>query len=378
MKIVYCIHSVYNPGGMERVLLNKVQWLVDHGHRVEVVTTDQKGRPAFYPFPESVKFTDLGINYSDDNGLSTVGKVRGFMRRRRLHKRRLTDYLMAARPDLTVTLYPCESSFIPSIADGSRKVLEFHYSKNFRLQYGRKGLMGLLDKWRTRADERLMKRFDRFVVLTHQDAEAWRGIAAPAVIPNAALKLPDASSDGAAKRIIAVGRLDFQKGFDRLIEAWKLVKGAAVADGWRLDIFGQGEWREMLNGMIASAGLSDSARVNAPTSNIAAEYATSSVLAMTSNYEGFPMVMIEAMAAGLPVVTFDYKCGPRDIIDDGVNGMIVENDNIEAFAKALLRIMADDDMRRAMATNARKVVDTYSQERVMQMWTDLFNETLRQ
>ena len=359
---------------MERVLLNKVQWIKKNTDwEVAVVTTDQQGRKPFYEFPKGVRITDLGINYSHDNSLSPLKKISSYLRKRRLHQKRLTDLLMQERPDITVSLFPSESGFIPDIKDGSRKVLEFHYSKNFRLQYARKGVLGAADRWRTRADERLMRKFDRFVVLTHEDAEDWAGFDNLSVIPNAAMRLSDRWSDCSAKRVIAVGRLDYQKGFDRLIDAWSLVmrKHPELRD-WRLDIFGQGEWREMLERKIADAGLGANAAVNAPTSNIAGEYCGSSLLVMSSNYEGFPMVMIEGMGAGLPVVSFDFKCGPRDIIEDGVNGLLVGNGDVEGLAEAMAKVMADDDMRRRMGLEARKVTERFSEEAVMKMWMDLF------
>lgn len=130
MKLVYCIHSIYNPGGMERVLWNKVVYWTRHTDwEVVIVTTDQHDRPPFYPFPEQVRRIDLGINYSEDNTKSPLGKIAGYLRRRRLHKRRLTELLMRERADVVVSLYPSESSFIPDIRDGSRKVLELHYCK---------------------------------------------------------------------------------------------------------------------------------------------------------------------------------------------------------------------------------------------------------
>lgn len=376
MKIVYCHCSLYNPGGMERVLLNKVAWLSAAGHDVSVVTTDQQGRQPFYRFPDGVRLTDLGVNYSLDNDKPLRERIPSYLRKRRLHRRRLTELLMAERPDITVSLYPSESSFIPDIADGSRKVLELHFNRFFRLQYGRGGLTGLIDRRRSRRDVSIARRFDSFVVLTDEDKNYWGRMPNITVIPNAALPMP-LQSDCSARRVIAVGRLDFQKGFDRLIDAWELVKADPASEGWRLDIFGQGEWRDMLQARIAEKGLDDSAAVNAPTGDIAAEYAGSSILAMTSNYEGFPMVMIEAMSAGLPVVTFDYKCGPRDIITDCTDGVIVPNGDIRGFADALLRLMADGALRRRMGRAATAVTDRYSEESVMQQWTALF-ESLTQ
>ncbi len=373
MKIIYCIRATYNPGGMERVLLNKVSYLVRKLHwDVSIVTTDQKGRPSFYPFPKEVRMVDLAINYSDDNEKNVFFKIAGYLRKRRKHKNALTALLQQEHPDVVVSLYPSESSFIPDIADGSKKVLELHYCKFFRLQYNRKGLLGLIDRRRTRQDEKIARRFDRFVVLTNEDKGYWGNLPNITVIPNAAMRLNVGVSDQSEKRIIAVGRLDYQKGFDRLIRAWAIVQQNDRLKDWRLDIFGQGEWRGMLCRMIKDLNLERTATIHRPTSNIGDEYVRSSLMVMSSHYEGFPMVMIEAMACGVPVVSFDYQCGPRDIIDDGVNGRLVENDNIEALANAMSDLMTDEHFRKSMAQQARKVVDTYSEETIMKQWIDLF------
>ena len=375
MNIIYLTHSTYNPGGMERVLLNKVAWLVREKHwQVSVVTTDQKERAPFYPFPKEVKMIDLGINYSDDNCLGTLRKVKGYLRRRRIHRRRLTELLMREKADIVVSLFPSESSFLPDINDGSRKVLELHFCKFFRLQYGRHGLMGLIDRWRTKMDERLVRRFDRFVVLSSEDAGYWGALPNIQVIPNAARHLDAGYSDGTCKRVIAVGRLDYQKGFDRLLEAWDIVQKDGKHQDWHLDIYGQGEWKEMLQQMIDSRGLSETATLHEPTTQIGDEYVRSGMLVMSSHYEGFPMVMIEAMACGLPVVSFDFKCGPRDIIDDNVNGILVHEGDISGLARAMVNLMDNDSLRHRLASNARRITEIYSEENVMGRWVSLFEE----
>lgn len=373
MKIIYCTHSTYNPGGMERVLLNKVTYLSQlPGWGIAVVTTDQHQRPPFYPFPEKVCMTDLGINYSEDNGKGAWKKITGYLRKRKEHKRKLTALLLKEKPNIVVSLYPSESSFIPDIKDGSKKVLELHYCKFFRLQYGRKGLLGWIDKLRTRQDEQIVRRFDKFVVLTNEDRGYWGNLPNIEVIPNAAMHVSDAYSDVMNKRVIAVGRLDYQKGFDRLIQAWQLVQHTGKFTDWKLDIFGQGEWKEMLQQMIDKAGLQNTVCLNRPTKQIGEEYVKSDMLVMSSNYEGFPMVMIEAMACGLPVVSFDYKCGPKDIIQTGINGLLVPNGDIQALADAMMKVMEDEAYRKMLSLNARKVVDTYSEQAVMSQWIRLF------
>lgn len=374
MKIIYCTHSTYNPGGMERVLYNKVKYFSEQMHwDVTVVTTDQHNRLPFYPFPESVRMIDLGINYSEDNVKRTFGKIYGYLKKRKKHRRLLEKLLMQEKADIVVSLYPSESSFIPDIKDGSRKVLEIHYCKFFRLQYGRKGLLGAIDKWRTWQDERIVRRFDKFVVLTNEDRGYWGNLPNIEVIPNAAMFVADRYSDVSVKRVIAVGRLDYQKGFDRLIQAWEIVNKSGKYNDWRLDIFGQGEWKEMLQGMIDERGLNSSAFINKPTKSIGSEYSESAMLVMSSNYEGFPMVMIEAMACGLPVVAFDFKCGPKDIIRNEENGLIIHNGDIKALADGIMKLMEDTENRKRMSLNARKIVDTYSEKAVMEKWIGLFN-----
>ena len=373
MKIIYCTHSTYNPGGMERVLLNKVTYLSALPEwEVSVVTTDQHQRPSFYPFPEKVRMTDLEINYSDDNDKGIWKKITSYLCKRKEHKRKLTALLLKEKPDIVVSLYPSESSFIPDIKDGSKKVLELHFNKFFRIQYGRKGIIGLIDRWRTRQDERIVRRFDKFVVLTNEDKGYWGGLPNIEVIPNAAIHVSKNYSEVKNKRVIAVGRLDYQKGFDRLIQAWKLVQHTGRFSDWKLDIFGQGEWREMLQQMIDKQGLQNTVKINPPTNAILNEYVHSSLLVMSSNYEGFGMVLVEAMSCGVPVVSFDCKCGPKDIIQPGINGLLVPNGHIQALADAMMKVMEDEAYRKMLSLNARKVVDTYSEQAVMSQWIRLF------
>ncbi len=379
MKIVYCIHSLYNPGGMERVLLNKVRYLVEQkGWEIVIVTTDQHNRPTFYPLPDGVRMVDLGVNYSDDNARSPLGKIAGYLMRRCRHRRRLSALLNAERPDITVSLFPCESSFIPSLKDGSKKVLEIHYSKFFRLQYGRHGLLRLIDRIRTRIDERLARRFNRFVVLTQEDRGYWPRMANIEVIPNAALFRPASTADLTAKHVVAVGRLDHQKGFDRMLNVWaELMHTHPDLSDWTLDIYGQGEWHDLLLQQAERLGIASSVKLHAPVKDIEKVYTSSAFLLMTSRYEGFPMVMIEAMACGLPVVSYNFKTGPRDIIRPGENGYFVKDGDSAALVTAMANVMNDLPMRRRLGTNALLVRNTFSEERVMDMWIRLFEDLVK-
>lgn len=376
MKLIYCHADVYNPGGMERVLLNKLRGWVERGYDTMVVTTDQHGRPPFYEFPPEVRMVDLGINYKDDNNKKPIAKTLGYLRRRRKHRKALTELLMRERPDIVVSLYPSESSFIPDIHDGSLKMLELHFNKQFRLQYNRKGLLGLADRIRTKQDEKLVRKFDNFIVLTRQDAEMWGNLPNLSVMPNAVVTMPHKEHQPGNHRVIAVGRLDYQKGFDRLLDAWALIP-VELRKFWRLDIFGQGEWEEKLKRQIVSLGISESAAVNKPTDKIFDEYAASDFLVMTSHYEGFPMVMIEAMACGVPTVCFDFLCGPRDIIANGINGIIVPEGDLQALATAMQQLMEHPEQLAHLSEQAKRISEEFSQEVIMERWDLFMNDQIR-
>ena len=374
MKLIYCMADVYNPGGMERVLLNKLRWWVRRGDcDLMLVTTDQNGRPPFYAFPPEVRMVDLGINYKADKDRNPVAKTLSYLKKRKLHRRKLTELLMREKADIVISLYPSESSFIPSIRDGSKKVLELHFNKYFRLQYNRSGLLGLADRLRTRQDERIVRRFDKFVVLTHEDAENWGALPNLQVIPNAALEIPEVQHTMDNHRVIAVGRLDYQKGFDRLLEAWSMLP-VTLRKSWHLDIFGQGEWEQMLKDQCVALGISDSAYIHPPTNRVFQEYAASDFLVMSSHYEGFPMVMIEAMACGVPAVCFDFLCGPRDIIRPEENGLMVKEGDIAALAAAMQRVMEDPALLARMSAGAKKIAQTYSEAAVMAQWEACFQQ----
>ena len=368
--------SVFKPGGMERVLFNKARWLAGHGeNEILIVTTDQQGNPPYFPLPEGVRIIDLGVNYSLDNERSSITKITRYFLKRRKHWIALSKLLIKEQADIVISLFPSESSFIPKIKDGSKKVLELHLNRYFRLQYGRSGLLGLADRFRSWQDVRIAKKFDKFVVLTREDAGYWGQLPNMVVIPNAAPDVPEISYDPSCRRVIAVGRLDYQKGFDRLLDAWALIPGN-LREEWQLDIFGQGEWKDMLEERIISLGISSSAKINLPTKDIFKEYTSSSFIVMSSHYEGQPMVLIEAMSCGLPGVCFDFKCGPKDIIIDGENGLLVPEGDVPALAKAMEMLMRNESDRIRLSKQAFNIRFDYSEENVMEQWERLFKELL--
>ncbi|HIU89317.1 MAG TPA: glycosyltransferase family 4 protein [Candidatus Caccomonas pullistercoris] len=371
MKLVYCISATHNSGGMERVLATKANYLVARGYDITVVTTDQRGLSPFFPLDARIRCVDLGVNYETNNGKSFLNKLVHFPFKQWRHRRRLSRVLREIRPDVTVSMFCNDATFLPSIKDGSRKVLEIHFSRFKRLQYDRKGLWRLADVWRNRNEADVVARFDRFVVLTHEDSRYWGNQPHIAVIPNAQTFTSDAPAPLEAKTVVAVGRLTYQKGFDLLLQAWAEVYRRV--SGWQLAIVGDGELRSALSAQAESLGLAGCVTFVPATKDVVAVYRDASVLAMSSRYEGFGMVLLEAQTVGLPVVSFACKCGPSEIVNDGVDGYLVAPGDVDAMADRLVRLMQDGALRRRMGARAFANAARFSTDAVMKQWMALFD-----
>lgn len=375
MRIIYNIAGTFNSGGMERVLANKANYLVKMGYEVIIVTTDQNNRNSFFALDENIKMYDLGINYGENNGKSIYNKLLNYPIKQYKHKKRLTVLLKELEPDLVISMFCNDASFISKIKDGSKKILEIHFSRFKRLQYGRKGLWRLADKWRYLTDAKVVERFDQFVVLTEEDKGYWGKLSNIKVIPNARTFTVSHPSTLEHKKVIAVGRLNHQKGFDRLIKAWEIVN-REISD-WTLEIVGEGELQEELQNLIDELGLSDKIILGKTDTDMMSVYKKASILAMSSYYEGLPMVLLEAQATGLPIVSFACKCGPKDVIKDGVNGFLVPEGDIEGLAQKLIVLIKDETLRKQMGEKAYFDSEKYEENTIMGQWITLFNSLVK-
>ena len=374
MKIVYCIHFTHVAGGMQRVMTQKANYLADvAGHEVVIITTDQKQQPPFFSLSPRIRQYDLNINYSDNRG-NYLKKYFALLSKKRKHKAALKKLLFELKADIVISMFDKEASFLCDIKDGSRKMLEFHFSKNFR-RYTSQGMVWRILSWfLNRQDERTVRKFARFVVLTHEDREDWGNRANMMVIPNPCIIKTDETADWNVRRVIAVGRHNVQKGFDRLVDSWKMVH--RFYPDWTLEIFGEGDLKVLLQHKIDTLGLGNTIFLKSVTTHITNEYLNSSVFVLPSKYEGLPLVLMEALECGLPAVAFTCKCGPRDLIEDGKNGLLVENGDIDGFAKALMKLMADPDLRKKIGLEAKRRMAAYTEENIMKRWEGLFRELM--
>lgn len=377
MIIVYLIAGTYRAAGMERVLADKANWLAAHGHKVHILTTDQRGLPSAFEMDPSIKCQDLGINYEENNEGSFLSKVLKYPGKQLRHRCRLSKALKEIRADIVVSMFCNDVGFLPKIKDGSRKVLEVHFSRFKRLQYGRKGLWAVADKWRSRTDLKHVRAYDRFVVLTEEDKGYWGDLPNIVVIPNSVSLKADGPAHLTGKTVIAVGRYSYQKAFDRLIDAWKIVQDSlGPGSGWRLCLVGDGETRSALEAQITRLGLQDSTILGKVEKDMASVYHNASILALSSRYEGLPMVLLEAQSFGVPCVSFDCKCGPKDVIHNGENGLLVPEGDVPALAEALLKLIRNPEELKKMGGAAYIDATRWQPELIMQQWINLFESVL--
>lgn len=374
MKIVYCIHSLCNSGGMERIITEKANALSELGHHVSVITADQMNRPVFFTLHPSVSFYDLEINYSENKGL--LKKICHNHHKLKQHKEKLSKLLYELHPDITISTMGNEFLFLYKIKDGSKKLLEIHFGKGYRLMRNRKWLWKLIDLYRDKQETLLVSRYDKFVVLTQEDKLRWNKVDNIVVIPNFLTSYPSCRAYLENKVCLAVGRLSHQKGFDMLIKSWKLVY--EQFPDWKLNIYGGGELYNSLNALIDSLGLREVVNIYPPTTQIENAYIESSMMLVTSRYEGLPLVILEAYSFGIPVVSFACQCGPRDLIRDGVDGFLVEDYDIETFAYKTMRLMENMSQRKKMGHAAYESSLDYSKEKIMSRWIGLFESMLEQ
>ena len=212
MKIVFNIAHLATRGGKERVLVNKANYMArEWGAEVVVVTTEQKGRPVVYELDRRVRLVDLEAPYEDFRRSGVIANRLAQSACRRKHRRELTALLERERPDITVAMFGREVTWLPGVKDGSKKVLEYHFYKEvLKRDARRQPLLWLKYWWKMRA----VRRYDRFVVLTEEDRRLWGNLKNIAVMPNALTFSPEQQASLTAKRVLAVGRLTEQKGFD--------------------------------------------------------------------------------------------------------------------------------------------------------------------
>ena len=388
MKIAYCLFGTYSAGGLERVTAVKANWLAEHGYEVYLVTSGHAGRPSYYPLHPSVKHIDLGLCYEVPGAISRFEAYRRNLPKYRKHKELLEQLFAEIRPDIAVAAGWHEGTFLYQLKDGSKKIIEHHIWRNANfalyslylkqmshvtlLRRVKSGLLVLWNRWLTYKQGRYDQKFDRLVVLTEEDKTYCTHCPTTSVIPNPITAPSSEVSPLSDKVILAVGRLDNQKNFPGLIDIWALI--AKDYPDWKLRIVGEGYTDTRILQKVKEYGLEDQFELCPFTNNVQEHYLSSSIFTMTSAFEGFGLVLVEAESMGLPLVSYACPCGPRDIIRDGQDGFLVERGDMKTFAARLRQLIEDEELRRRMGQAAKVNSQRFSLDNVMKQWEALFAE----
>ena len=373
-KILYIYGGLYSPNGMSTIVSQKINYLAENtDNDMYIVLTEHPEKPQIYQLSNKIHRKDLVVNFDDLDAMPFLKKIVCYFVKQRKSRKLITQYLMELRPDITISMTRREINFLSKIKDGSKKVAEIHFARTFYRKFDKKYLPRFVNKliskmWMNSLIKNL-KKLDKFVVLTEEDSKNWPELHNVIVIPNFVSSIPIKKSKCVNKRAIAVGRYSYQKGFDMLIDAWKIV--SSYYPDWQLDIYGAGNnivYQDMANNM----GLS-SVHCNTAVSNLFDYYSDCSIFILSSRYEGLALVILEAMRAGLPVVAFSCPCGPRDIIKNGENGLLVENGNVQLLAEKICYLIENENERIRMGSKAVDCVAQYNKDAVMGEWIKLFN-----
>ena len=365
MKILYITNGIAGSGGLERVLSIKASYLADKlDYEVHIITLNEQNLLVFFEFSSKIIYHNIVIEgsfinyvYRYTNGINNI--------------------VNTINPDIiSVCDDGLKAFFLPLIIKKKRPIIyERHVSRNiflgtdqigFFLNIRIKLLFGLMNV--------LGANFNKFIVLTNDNLLEWN-LKNLEVIPNPLTFYPDKVSSLQNKSVIAVGKHCYQKSYDRLLASWQIVQESHP--DWTLNIYGKIDENFGLSELAKNLKIENSVNFYPPEKNIQQKYLESSIFVLSSRFEGFGMVIIEAMACGLPTISFDCPCGPKDIIADNIDGFLIENGDIQKFGEKLIILIENDNKRYEFGAHARQNVKRFLPEKIMKKWETLFKELVQ-
>jgi GalNAc-alpha-(1->4)-GalNAc-alpha-(1->3)-diNAcBac-PP-undecaprenol alpha-1,4-N-acetyl-D-galactosaminyltransferase len=356
MKVTLVIYGL-GGGGAERVMSILANYWVSNGWDVTLIMLVDSTQPSFYPLDDRIEVKPLGLANEATSPLAAIGSA--WQRVSRLRKEIIAD-----RPDVVISfmnavnvynILACWNLGIPTI------VSEHTYPGGTDATK----IWQVLMKWSYRYAD-LVTVLTQNALPFYPADRGYRTIVmpnpitppAPAIVTGQLLPTPS---------LISMGRLDPRKGFDLLLRAFHQIH--TKYPDWQLTILGEGMIRSELEQLRSELQLVDRVHLPGAVKNVQDYLQQADLFVMSSRIEGFPMALCEAMACGLPVLSTDCLSGPRDIIEDGVNGVLVVTEDVNALAAGLDALMSDPVKRQQLAQNAPKIVDRFGVDRVIGMWT---------
>lgn len=368
MTILISTDQIYLHGGIEKVMATKVNyWANLPETEVCIVTTEQKGKPPCYELDPKIKLIDLSVNYDRSTSyFSYLNLKKSFG-----HYEKQKIIFKQIRPDVIISPnYNFDHYWLPFIKQKAQLIKERHSSRYIEEENRKsatflKKLQYILADW-------IDSRYDHIVVL-NEDEKKYVQSANAVVIPNP-VERSAFRADVSKKQIIAAGRISPVKGFADLIGAFALIH--AEFPDWQLHLYGQDYLGNMaqLQIQINALRLNQSVFFKGNVDDLPQIMTNYSIYAMTSETECFPMVLLEALSVGLPVISYDSPNGPRNILINKQDGLLIPHKNIPIFAEKLKELMKDESLRTEMGKRGRKNVQRFNLQSIMGKWSTLFNK----
>ena len=395
-RIVFCTPALYSAGGVERVVSFKASYFAEQlGYDVTIIVTEGRGRDCYFPLSDKVKVINFELGFEELWKASFMKKVYLYLTKQRQYKRLLKTELIHIRPDITISMLRREINFLTDIPDGSKKIGELHVNRaNYRnFEANDSNLIKrLFAKFWMRSLVGKLRRLDQLVVLTEKSKVSWPELSNVTVIPDPITILREKETVNSVEfavagkrgvgvnRVVTIGRYAYQKGYDLLLQAWaelSRIRELENGEEWTLDIYGQGDQTDYRQLMTELGIDSNKCHLNGPVEDVVKAYQDSSIFVLSSRFEGFGMVLIEAMACGLPVVSYDCPAGPDEIITDGVDGLLVPSGDVHALAEKLMTLMSDENLRKRLGQQARQTARRYEMTTIADQWTALFEKVIK-
>jgi len=362
MRLLFLIDQIHLHGGAEKILSQKINCLIKiYNYDIYLLTNEQKNKDFVYFLEPNLRWKDLRINYYRElSYFHPLNLLKSFA-----HYFKLKNEIKKINPDIIISVsFTPEQYFLPFIAKHIPKVKEFH-SSGVTIKKPSSSI--------EKAKHRLFLMFNRYdaLVVLNEDEKQYYPFKKLAVIPNFIHIEENQTIFTKEKTILAAGRIAAVKQFDHLIKAWALI--ANDFPEWQVKIFGEGNQNliQELKTLITDLKVPNIKLMGA-TNNLQQEMQKAAVYAMTSATECFPMVLLEAQAAGMALISYDCPNGPRNIITHNIDGVLTPHNEIAIFADKLSTLMTNETLRSVMGYNAKQGVNIFAQARVMQQWNDLF------
>lgn len=378
MRIVYFHDSIARLGGIEKVYVDKMNYLADiYKQDIYLITTCQGDHPFVFKLSKKINHYDLSIRFHTIYKYSFYKRIFLEWKMNKKTEKQLDIILNKIDPDIIIVTASYGADIICKQKCRAKKIVESHIARIYNGKNDdvkRNIVKQLYKNWKQKKFFRIIeKKSDAIVTLTYGDAKSWNSNNV-FVIPNIINMQNTNLSSLTKKTVLFAGRFTYQKGLDRMLNAWKIV--CDRQKDWTLKLVGEGKLKENLIEQCKNLGIENNVVFINTTKDMDYQYINSSLFLLTSRYEGFGLVLVEAMQYGIPCISFDCPYGPSEIIDNEQNGIIVENEDIDNFANAILTLINNEEIRMSMGKAALEKSKKYLPETIMPQWIEFFHKIL--